>query len=319
MVQAGVKAVLQYRASAGFRAQLEAARPSWLSLAIVEETDRDGFAREMRDAEVLLHVLEPVTGTVMASAPRLRLIQKIGVGVNTIDVDTAKTRGIAVCNMPGSNSQAVAEATLLLMLATLRRLTVLDAMTRAGAGWQLPMDSFDGMGEIGGRTVGLVGYGDVPRRLAPALRALGADIVYTARSEKPDALGRWRSLDALLSMSDIVSLHVPLTPETAGLLSPARLAAMKPGAVLVNTARGGLVDEPALVEALRGGHLRGAGLDVFAAEPTGAGNPLFGMDNVVVAPHVAWLTPETLARSIHVAMDNCARLRSGEALVHRVA
>lgn len=314
-----MKAVLQYRASTGFRAQLEAARPTWLSLAIIEETDRDGFTREMRDAEVLLHVLEPVTEAVMGAAPRLRLIQKIGVGVNTIDVDAAGARGIAVCNMPGSNSQAVAEATLLLMLATLRRLTVLDAMTRAGEGWAMPMDSFDSLGEIGGRTVGLVGYGDVPRRLAPALRALGAEVVYTARSEKPDALARWRSLDELLAVSDIVSLHVPLTPETAGLLSPGRIDAMKPGAVLVNTARGGLVDEAALVEALRSGQLRGAGLDVFASEPTGAENPLFGMDNVVVAPHVAWLTPETLARSIHVAMDNCARLRSGEALIHRVA
>jgi phosphoglycerate dehydrogenase-like enzyme len=273
----------------------------------------------MRDAEVLLHVLEPVTEAVMGAAPRLRLIQKIGVGVNTIDVDAAGARGIAVCNMPGSNSQAVAEATLLLMLATLRRLTVLDARTRAGEGWAMPMDSFDSLGEIGGRTVGLIGYGDVPRRLAPALRALGAEIVYTARSEKPDALARWRSLDEVLAISDVVSLHVPLTPETTGLLSPARIAAMKPGAVLVNTARGGLVDEAALVEALRSGHLRGAGLDVFASEPTGAENPLFSLDNVVVAPHVAWLTPETLARSIHVAMDNCARLRSGEALVHRVA
>jgi phosphoglycerate dehydrogenase-like enzyme len=315
MVEAGLKAVLQYRASAGFRAQLDAARPDWLALAIVDEDDRPAFAREMRDADVLLHVLEPVTAAVIGAAPRLRLIQKIGVGVNTIDLDAARAHGAAVCNMPGSNSQAVAEATLMLMLAALRRAVALDRQTRAGLGWRMDSEVFDRVGELGGRTVGLVGYGAIPKLLAPVLRALGADVIHTSRT--PGAEG-WHPLGDLLARADVISLHVPLTPETARLVNADSIASMKPGAVLVNTARGGLVDEAALIAALCSGHLRAAGLDVFADEPAPASNPLFSLDNVIVAPHVAWLTPETLGRSIHIAMENCRLLRDGEALLNRV-
>ena len=319
MVAPGVKAVLQCRASTGFRAQLEAARPDWLSLTVVDESDRPGFAREMLDADVLLHVLEPVTAAVIAAAPRLRLIQKIGVGVNTIDLDAARAHGAAVCNMPGSNSQAVAESALLLMLGALRRAAAFDRLTREGLGWRMEADAFDQLGELGGRTVGLVGYGAIPRRLAPVLAALGADILYTARTPKPDAIGQWCPLDDLLARSDVISLHVPLTAQTERLIDAASIAAMKPGVVLVNTARGGLVDESALAAALRWGRVRAAGLDVFAEEPAASSNPLFALDNVIVAPHVAWLTPETLDRSIHIAMENCRLLRGGAPLLNRVA
>ena len=177
-------------------------------------------------------------------------------------------------------------------------------------------DDFDRVGELGGRTVGLVGYGAIPRLLAPVLTALGASVIHTSRTPGAES---WHSLDDLLARSDVVSLHVPLTPGTARLINAESIARMKPGAVLVNTARGGLVDEAALVDALRSGHIRAAGLDVFAAEPAPADNSLFALDNVIVAPHVAWLTPETLARSIHIAMENCRLLRAGEVLLNRVA
>jgi phosphoglycerate dehydrogenase-like enzyme len=313
-----MKSVLHYEASPGFRQSLEALRPDWLEIAIVAETDRAGLAAALAEAEAVLHVLEPFTARDVAAAPHLRLIQKIGVGVNTIDVEAAAARGIAVCNMPGTNSRAVAEMTLLLTLAALRRLPLLDRETRAGRGWAFGRDLFDGVGEIGGRTVGLVGYGMVPRLLAPALAALGARLLYTALSPKPDALAEWRTLDALLAESDIVSLHVPLTPETDRLIDARRLALMKEGAVLVNTARGGLVDEPALTAALATGRLRAAGLDVFAAEPVPADHPLLASGRVAVVPHIAWLTPETLDRSLAVAIENCRRLRDGEPLLHRV-
>jgi phosphoglycerate dehydrogenase-like enzyme len=313
-----MKAVLQYRASPGFRAQLAAAAPSWLQIVVLDETDKARFAEEMRDAEVLLHVLEPVTADVIAAAPELKLIQKIGVGVNTIDLEAARARGIAVTNMPGTNSQAVAELTLALMLAALRRVRELDRETRAGRGWQLPIDTLDRVGEIGGKTVGLIGYGEIPRRLAPALRALGAEVLYTARSPRVGEEMGWRALDDLLAVADIVSLHVPLTPETAKLVNAASIARMKAGVVLVNTARGGLVDETALADALRSGRVAAAGLDVLAVEPAVADHPFFALDNVVVTPHVAWLTPETLARSLGIAIDNCRRLAEGEPLRHRV-
>jgi len=313
-----IKAVLHYRASPGFRARLDAAAPPWLRVTIVAENDRASLVRELADTTVLLHVLEPVTADLLAAAPRLLLVQKIGVGVNTIDLDAARAHGVGVANMPGTNTQAVVELTLALMLAALRRLPTLDRSVREGRGWSLDRAMFDGVGELGGRTVGLVGWGAVARRLAPVLVALGATVVYTARRPAPDAVAAWRPLDELLAIADIVSLHVPLTAETAGMLNAAALARMKPGAILVNTARGGLVDERALAEALRTGRVRAAALDVFAEEPPAAGDALVSTDATVLSPHVAWLTPETLDRSLAVAIENCRRLRAGERLLHEV-
>jgi phosphoglycerate dehydrogenase-like enzyme len=313
-----MKAVLHYRASEGFRRRLADLCPDWLEIAIIPESDRSGFLAALDDVEALLHVLEPVTADHIQRAPRLRLIQKIGVGVNTIDVKTAAARGVAVANMPGTNSQAVAEMALLLMLAALRRGTYFDRVIRGG-GWNVTPETFDDLGEIHGKTVGLVGYGVVAGLLAPVLAALGANVIYTSRSEKPDALGTRRALDDLLREADIVSLHLPLTAETERLLDARRLGLMKRGAVIVNTARGGLIDEAALIEALRAGRLRAAGLDVFQREPVDKDNSLLSLDNVAVTPHIAWLTPETLDRSLTIAIENCARIREGRELLHRVA
>lgn len=313
-----MKAVLHYRPTPGFRAALDDA-PEWLDLAIVPEDDPDAFATEIADAEVLLHVLEPVTAAMIAGAPKLALIQKIGVGVNTIDLDAARAGGVGVANMPGTNAVAVAELALALMLAALRRVVTLDATTRTGRWWGVDPAVIDSMGELGGRTVGLVGFGAVARHLAPVLTALGAEVRYTATGPKDDTgAAEWRELPALLTECDVVSLHLPLTPATERLLDAEAFAAMRPGAVLVNTARGGLVDEPALVDALTTGRLRAAGLDVFATEPVEGTNPLLALDNVVVGPHLAWLTPETLARSMGVAYENCRRVRDGEPLLHEV-
>lgn len=313
-----MKIVLQYRASQGFIGQIAEAFADGAPVVVIDETDKASFAREMRDAVALLHVLEPVTAEVIAAAPRLKLIQKLGVGVNTIDLEAARAQGVAVANMPGTNSAAVAEMALSLMFGVLRRTAYFDALTRAGQGWTPDLDVLDQVGEIGGRTVGLVGFGGSARRLAPVLEALGARVIYTATAPKPDAPDSYRGLDDLLAQSDIVSLHLPLTAQTRRMINGAALARMRRGAVLINTARGDLVDEPALVEALKSGRLRGAGLDVFAAEPAGADNPLFALPQVLCAPHVAWLTPETLARSLVVAHENCRRIATGEPLLHRV-
>jgi phosphoglycerate dehydrogenase-like enzyme len=272
----------------------------------------------MAEAEVVWHVLMPITAEVIAGAPRLKLIQKIGVGLNTIDLEAARARGIKVCNMPETNSRAVAEMTLALMLAALRRLPAFDSATRAGRGWPLEPEVQDNLGELAGRTVGLVGFGAVPRLLVPVLKALGARVLYTARAPKPGADAEWRALPDLLAEADVVSLHVPLTPDTVRMIDGAAIARMKPGIVLVNTARGGLIDEAALVAALASGRIRAAGLDVFALEPVRADNPLLRLDNVVLTPHVAWLTAETWERSLTVAVENCRRLVAGRPLLHQV-
>ena len=313
-----MRAIFHYACSQSLSAKLKALAPTWLDVRSCPESDGALLHRLLGDAQALLHVLEPVTAKVMDAAPKLRLIQKIGVGVNTIDLEHAQSRGIRVCNMPGTNSRAVAEATLMLMLTTLRRALNLDAAVRAGDGWRTDPALFDQVGEIGGRTVGLVGYGAVPAMLAPVLRALGARVLYTATEPKEDPVAEWRELPKLLAESDIVSLHLPLTAETEGLIDGAALRSMKPGALLINTARGGLVDQNALLEALRDRRLMGAGLDVYDQEPVPADCPLLELDNVVLQPHVAWLTQETLGRSLAVAMENCRRLRDGEELLHRV-
>ena len=234
--------------------------------------------------------------------------------MNTIALDAARDHGVAVCNMPGTNSQAVAEMALSLMMAVLRRTCFFDARTRAGEGWTADPSELDNVGEVGGRTVGLVGFGHSAQLLAPVLAALGAKVVYTARNRR-ECPYEYRYFNDLIAEADIVSLHIPLTDETRASVDP---FAMKKGAVLVNTARGELVDQARLVEALTTGHLRGAGLDVFAEEPLPRGNPLLGLPGVVLAPHIAWLTPETLVRSLTVAHENCRRLVAGETLLHQV-
>jgi phosphoglycerate dehydrogenase-like enzyme len=312
-----MKVLLHYDAGPGLAAQL--ATLSGLDLTICPEADTARYAALLPEVEVIWHVLRPITAADIAAAPKLRLIQKIGVGVNTIDLAAARARGIAVCNLPGTNSRAVAEMTLLLMLGALRRIAHLDAETRAGRGWSQSTALQDGLFELAGRRVGLVGYGAVPKILAPVLQTLGCEVLYTAQSPKPDAIGSFRSMGALLSESDIVSLHIPETPETRGRINAVAIARMKPGAVLVNTARGGLVDQAALVAALRSGHLAAAGLDVFTAEPTDPADPLLSLSNVVLTPHVAWLTTGTFARSFSIAAENCRRLEHGQPLLHQVA
>lgn len=320
MGRRGMKVIYHYDVGPWLDGRLRAlAAEHGLQITTCTEDDEAGFASLLSDAEVLLHNLKPVTAGHLAAAPRLRLIQKVGVGVNTIDLAAAGERGVAVCNMPGSNSRAVMEMTLLLMLACLRRLPLFDARTRRGEGWGWPAGMQDTLGELAGRTVGLGGYGSVPQLLSPVLEAMGARVLYCCRSEKPDALGTRVDKDRLLAESDILSLHMPLTDETRHWLDHAAIMRMKPGAIVVNTARGGLIDEDALVAALTSGRLMGAGLDVFAEEPTPRDNPLLAIDRVVVAPHVAFFTLGTLERSLAVAIDNITRLRDGRDLVHRVA
>lgn len=313
-----MKLVFHDDAGPDLAARLAGFASSGLEIAICPPGDAPRLAALLGGMEVLWHVLAPCTAAMIGAAPRLRLIQKIGVGVNTIDLAAARARAIPVCNLPGTNAQAVAEMTLALMLAATRRLERFGTALRAGA-WTGSGALRDGIGELGGRTVGLVGYGAIPQALLPILHALGCRVLYTARARREAAAAEWRDLPALLAESDIVSLHIPLEPTTEKLIDAAAIARMKPGAVLINTARGGLVDQDALVAALRSGHLSAAGLDVFAQEPPDPADPLLSLPNVVATPHIAWLTRDTFARSFAVAAENCRRLAAGETLLHRVA
>lgn len=288
----------------------------WLDIRWCADDDDTAFYRELPDAEVIWHVLRPLSGADLRRGARLRLVHKLGAGVNTIDVETATKSGIAVANMPGANASSVAEGTVLLMLAALRRLPALDRAVRHGSAWPADPGLGETVRDIGGCTVGLVGYGNIAKRVSDIVTAMGAIVLHT--STRDDGRPGWRQLPELLAASDIVSLHLPLTAKTAHLLNRDALAQMKPDAVLVNTSRGAVIDEGALVDALRSGRLAAAGLDVFEVEPVASDNPLLGLDNVVLTPHVTWYTADTMRRYLAEAVANCRRLRDGLRLANVV-
>jgi phosphoglycerate dehydrogenase-like enzyme len=288
----------------------------WLDVQFCAEDDDETFYAQLPGADVIWHVLRPLSEADMRRAPRLRLVQQMGSGVDAIDVESATRLGVAVANMPGANAASVAEGTVLLMLAALRRLPELDRATRAAKGWPLDLSLAETVRNIGGCTVGLVGYGNIAKRVEAAVTAMGARVLHT--STRDDGHPAWRGLPELLANSDIVSLHVPLSGHTRHLIDRATLALMKPGAVVVNTSRGSIVDEDALIEALRSGHVAAAGLDVFAVEPIPADHPLLALNNVVLTPHVSWSTVDTVRRYVTEAVDNCRRLRDGLPLANMV-
>ena len=288
----------------------------WLDVRWCHEEDDETLHRDLGWADAVWHVLRPLSGADLRRGDRLRLVHKLGAGVNTIDIDTATALGIAVANMPGANAPSAAEGTVLLMLAAMRRLLELDSATRAGRGWPTEAGLGETVRDIGSCTVGLVGYGNIAQRVEKIVAAMGARVIHTSTGD--DGTPGWCELSDLLAASDIVSLHLPLTPQTERLIDRTALESMKPNALLVNTSRGAIVDEPALVAALRSGRLAAAGLDVFASEPVAADNPLLRLDNVVVTPHVVWYTQDTMRRYLVEAIDNCRRLRDGQDLVNVV-
>lgn len=296
--------------------QFLAPETDWLDIRYCAEDDDATLYRELPGAQVIWHVLRPLSADDLAQAPRCLLVHKLGAGVNTIDVDAATRLGIAVANMPGANAPSVAEGTVLLMLAALRRLTELDSATRRGRGWPSDPSLGETVRDIGGCTVGLIGYGNVAKTVETIVSAMGARVLHT--STRDDGHPGWRTLTDLLAASDIVSLHLPLTERTTAMLDRTALARMKPDAVLVNTSRGAIIDEPALIDALRTGGLAAAGLDVFATEPVAPDNPLLQLDNAVLTPHVSWYTADTMRRYLQHGLDNCRRLRDGGELANVV-
>ena len=260
-----MKTLFHYAVGPKLQDMLSAYRHEGLEIVCVPEGQDEAFYTELADTEVLWHVLQPLRADMLRRAPKLKLIQKIGVGVNTIDLEYARAHNIAVCNMPGTNSRAVAEMTLLLMLSSLRRLPDIDHNLRLGR-WAQSGPVKESLGEIGGQCVGFIGFGATPQILAPMLEAMDVRVVYSNRSRK-NVPYPYLDFSEVIETADIISLHLPLNKETKKIINAEILGRMKPGAILVNTARGGLVDEAALVGALKSGHLAAAGLDVFDTEP----------------------------------------------------
>jgi len=274
--------------------------------------DEAALIDRMRRADVVLSFRPAFTkfpGPVIRAAERLGMLCISGTGVEDVDVAAATGRGIAVTNVVGSANRAVAEHCLALMFAVSRQVSAQDRAIRSGV-WQAQ----EGI-ELGGRTLGIVGLSAIARELTPMAAALGMRLLSWSRNNDPGRAAQAGatavSLETLLAESDVVSVHLRLNAETRDFVSARQLAAMKPGAIVVNTARGQVIDETALIAALRSGHLRGAGLDVFAEEPLPAGHPFLEMPNVVMTPVAAWNTVESSERMIRWSIDNVVGFLTG--------
>ncbi|MHB8577105.1 MAG: 2-hydroxyacid dehydrogenase [Dehalococcoidia bacterium] len=274
--------------------------------ATVEE-----LLRRLDGAPFMINVraYTPLNEQVLSALPDLRLIAVFGTGTDNIDLAAADRLGIVVTNAPGANARSVAEHTIALLFATVRAIPAHDRELRAGL-WQ----HHDGV-ELEGKTIGVVGLGNIGGRVARMAGALDMRVLGWSLTHDEDRAARLGvtlvELDDLLRGSDIVSLNVALSDRTRGLIGARELALMKPGAFIINTARGALIDELALVAALREGRIAGAGLDVFGTEPLPVDNPLLALENVVVAPHTGWVTHEAKRRLLATPVRNIAEYLAG--------
>ncbi|MBM3215384.1 lactate dehydrogenase [Candidatus Poribacteria bacterium] len=298
-----------------------AAPPGYDVAQLRPSLDDGSKAAVVRDADFLILFPGSISETVLRAAGRLKLIQLVSAGYEGMPLSVCRELGIDVANNGGSNAIDVAEHTLALVLAFYRRLTELDRRIRGEPGF----DSRTGETTytIDGKLCGIVGFGNIGRRVARLFTAFGADVIYADAVPAPEAveneLGVQReSLHELLRESDVVTLHVPLTSATRGLIGARELGLMKPSAVLVNTCRGPVVDEPALVDALRAQRLRGACLDVLTQEPPAIDNPLLTLDNVLLTPHTAGITFDTWERRGRFIFENLNRVWEGQEPLARV-
>jgi phosphoglycerate dehydrogenase-like enzyme len=301
----------------GLRAHL----PPDLEVGMVPTKDDADFVQHAADAEVLILGVRSLPQHLLKQMPRLRFIQRGGVGYDNIDIEAVAQAGVLAAYTPGANAGTVAEHTLMLMLALLKRLSTADAASRANR-WAFGEIAQAGIGDLSGATVGLIGLGAIGSAVAERLQPFGARVLYTARKRRDDqteqALAvRYVSLEELLATSTIVSLHVPVTDETRGLLDQRTLAMMRPGALLINTSRGELIDEAALRRAIESGHLGGAGLDVLLNERDG-GNPFADLPQVLVTPHVAGTGRAGIGNLLRMAGENVTRYLRGEQPINLV-
>ncbi|MER3395754.1 MAG: hydroxyacid dehydrogenase [Acidimicrobiia bacterium] len=264
----------------------------------------------------------PIDAEVVGRLEKCKLIQQPSAGYQQIDIEAARRKGIPVANTGGANDVSVAEHTVMVGLALLKSLFWADAHTRAGEWPQMAVGSV-GCLELAGKTWGIVGFGRIGKEVARRLKSFGCQIIYydvvPASQEIEEELGVSRcDLDQLLSRSDVVSLHVPLTPDTHHLIDASALSKLGKRGYLINVARGEVVDEEALVEALKNKVIKGAAIDVFAEEPPPPDHPLFSLENVIVTPHVAGVTDESRRRIMQVTASNIAAAILGETLRHVV-
>lgn len=274
-----------------------------------EYTEPSRTAERIRDADVVLCNKTPMTEEVLRTAENLKYIGLFATGYNNVDIEYAKARGITVCNVPNYSTNGVVQLTFSFIFSLFSNLEKYRASVNNGD-WKkskvfsyFPYPIF----ELAGKTIGIVGYGSIGKAVAKVALALGMRVIVYTRTVRPEYMNdgvEFTDFDRLLSESDIVTLHCPLNKDSEKLMNKAAFEKMKKGAVLINTSRGPVVDEYALKDALLSGKLMGAGLDVLETEPMREDCPLFGIENCIITPHIAWAGAETRQRLMQIAADN---------------
>ncbi|MBQ2841264.1 MAG: D-2-hydroxyacid dehydrogenase [Oscillospiraceae bacterium] len=273
----------------------------------------EGIPQAIEDADAVICNKANLSREIISSAKRLKYIGLFATGYNNIDTEAAKERGIVVCNAPGYSTEAVAQLTFSMILALAGSFCDYTASTRAG-GW-IKSDTFSyfpfPLRELKDKTLGIFGYGSIGRQVAKIGRAFNMNVIVYTRTPSKCTDAENVSMEELFSRSDYLTLHAPLTPETAKIINRDTLALMKKSAYIINTSRGGAIDETALADALNNGDIAGAGLDVLTVEPMLEDNPLRSAKNCLITPHIAWAPVETRMRLIEIVADNIKAFING--------
>lgn len=286
------------------------------SLTVYERTAVADIAARAKDAEVVFTNKVAMDDQTLNGLPNLKYIGVLATGYNMVDTASARDRGIVVTNVPGYSSHSVVQLTFALLLELCHRVQRHSDSVFEGK-WSRSLDfSFWDypLIELAGKNLGIIGFGDIGQRVADVAAALGMQVIGYSRTQTDQShrpYFRWASLDTLLAESDAISIHSPLTPQTQGLINADTLAKMKPSAFLLNTARGPIIEEADLANALNEGKIAGAGLDVLSVEPPSPDNPLLSARNCVITPHIAWATKEARSRLMGITVDNLKAYMEG--------
>lgn len=276
-------------------------------------TEQDQILERVQGMDVVVTKEMPVNGEIIAQFPdSVKLICEAGTGYNNIDIEAARAKGITVCNIPAYSTERVAHTAIMMILNLSSTMQVQQAMLTKGDRSNFTKCLQVNHVEVNGKTLGVIGAGTIGREVIKVAQALGMKILAYTRTPRADEENlRYVSLEELLKESDYISLHCPLTPQTRHLINKETIAMMKPTAFIINTGRGALIDEPALIEALQKGQIAGAGLDVQETEPPAQDNPLYDMPNVILTPHMGWKGLETRQRLVSILAANIKGFTEG--------
>ena len=283
---------------------------------VYEHTDNIDAAERIGDADVILTNKTPITEELLAKCPSIRLICVLATGYNVVDCEATRRRGIPVCNVPDYGTNAVAQFAFSLLLELCNRVGLHDEAVHQGDWTRSPYFCFwnTPQMELAGKTLGIIGFGRIGRAVGRIGKAMGMRVIAYNRSRHPEgeAIGEYVDLDTLFALSDVISLHCPLTPENTGLINTDTISKMKDGVILLNTARGGLLNEQDVADALASGKLRGAAVDVVSQEPILASNPLLSAPNCIITPHMAWAPIESRQRIIDCTVASMQAFLDGK-------